>query len=151
MARFADSGAFVRALKYIWAAPASALGVVLALPALLSGARIARQAGVVEITLREESAARGGPRPRLPFRAITFGHVVIAVGADAQRRLRSHERAHVAQYERLGALFLLAYPAESLFQLLRGRRPYLDNRFEREARRLAAASDATGNATIEPP
>jgi hypothetical protein len=44
---------------------------------------------------------------------------------------------HVAQFERWGLLFLLAYPGESLLQLLRGRRPYLDNRFEVEARRLS--------------
>jgi hypothetical protein len=140
----------VRALKVLWAAPASALGLVLALPALLLGARIARHSGVVEVTLRGGSGSTARRR-RLPFHAITFGHVVIAAGAEAQRRLRSHERVHVAQYERLGPLFLLAYPAESLFQLLRGRRPYIDNRFEREARRLAAASDATFNAASEPP
>jgi hypothetical protein len=41
--------------------------------------------------------------------------------SDAQQdRLRVHERAHVAQYEAWGALFLLAYPAECLIQLLRG-------------------------------
>ena len=37
------------------------------------------------------------------------------------------------QYERWGALFGPAYLLSSLVQLVRGRRPYLDNRFEREA------------------
>jgi hypothetical protein len=34
-------------------------------------------------------------------------------------------------------LLLLAYPAESLLQFVLGRRPYEDNRFERQARRRA--------------
>jgi hypothetical protein len=40
----------------------------------------------------------------------------------------------VRQYERWGAFFLLAYPAASLWQLLRGRRAHRDNPFEIEAR-----------------
>ena len=72
------------------------------------------------------------------FSAITFGHVVLAASEQDQNHLRSHERAHVKQYERWGPLFLLAYPAESAMQLLRGRRPYLDNRFEVQAREQAA-------------
>jgi hypothetical protein len=128
-------------LRYIWAAPASAVGLLLASPALLVGAaNIACNSGALEVTLRTRRLrAPHGPR-WLPFAAITFGHVVIAVGSEEQRLLRAHERVHVAQYERLGPLFLLAYPAESLLQLMRGRRPYLDNRFELEARRLSEPS-----------
>ena len=39
----------------------------------------------------------------------------------------------MAQYERWGPLFLLAYPAASAWAWLRGRRPYRDNAFERPA------------------
>jgi hypothetical protein len=40
---------------------------------------------------------------------------------------------HVRQYERWGLLLLPLYVASSLWQLLLGRDPYFDNRFEREA------------------
>jgi hypothetical protein len=40
---------------------------------------------------------------------------------------------HVRQYERWGPLFVPAYLLSSLVELLRGRRPYRDNWFEREA------------------
>ena len=133
-------------IRYIWAAPASAVGLLLASPALLVGAaNIALNRGALEVTLRARSLRASHRSHWLPFAAITFGHVVIAVGPDEQRLLRAHERVHVAQYERLGPLFLLAYPAESLLQLMRGRRPYLDNRFELEARRLSEPSSSTAS------
>ena len=50
---------------------------------------------------------------------------------------RSHERVHVAQYERWGLVFPLAYAASSLQALLRGQNAYRGNRFEKEANRLA--------------
>ena len=46
----------------------------------------------------------------------------------------AHEQAHVRQYERWGVFFFVAYPAASLWQLLRCRRPYIDNWFEVQAR-----------------
>jgi hypothetical protein len=49
-------------------------------------------------------------------------------------RLRTHEHEHVRQYERWGVLFFAAYPLSSLWQLLRGHRPYMDNWFEIQAR-----------------
>jgi hypothetical protein len=119
-------------LKYMWASPASLLGAMLALALLPFGARAALHSGVVEVTLLQ--APRGARRPSLPFVAITLGHVVVAASPQDQAGLRAHERVHVAQFERWGALFLLAYPAESVRQFLLGRRPYLDNRFEVEAR-----------------
>ncbi|AOY02336.1 hypothetical protein BJP62_12370 [Jeongeupia sp. USM3] len=114
---------------YVWAAPCSCLGLVLAVAVLLAGGTLARRAGVLEVALRRDS------RPtRLPFVAITLGHVVVGIDRPTLCRLRAHERVHVGQYERWGALLLLAYPLASLHAWLRGRCPYLDNRFEREAR-----------------
>jgi len=145
------------ALKYLWASPATALGALLGLAAGLLGARLRVHTGVLEVNLgpgRERSAGGSASRSasrlargqasaiaRLPFSAITLGHVVLAVSASAQEALRCHERAHVAQFERWGALLLLAYPAESLLQCLLGRHPYLDNRFE-VAARIAEAQSA---------
>ena len=47
---------------------------------------------------------------------------------------RTHERVHVAQYERWGPFFLPAYVAASLWAFARGGDFYLDNVFERAAR-----------------
>jgi hypothetical protein len=47
---------------------------------------------------------------------------------------------HVRQYERWGVLFFPLYAASSLWQLARGRDPYRDNRFEREAFRLGSGA-----------
>jgi hypothetical protein len=64
--------------------------------------------------------------------------VILGVDRATLAAVRAHEQVHVRQYERWGVLFVPAYLASSAVQLLRGGRPYLDNRFEREAR----ASDA---------
>ena len=122
------------AFKYIWASPASAIGVCAACIAGLIGAELGRVSGVLEVTLAPRGAVLCKAVARLPFAAITFGHIVIARSAQEQAALRQHERVHVTQYELWGALFLVVYPLESLFQLLRGRKPYLDNRFEIAAR-----------------
>lgn len=126
-------------LRYLWAAPVSLLGLLLAATLVLSrgaGRGKARwHSGVLEVS-------GGFPgwllSRRLPFSgpaaAITLGHVVLAQSSAALARTRRHERVHVAQYERWGALFLLAYPLASLWAGLRGKDPYLDNVFEIEAR-----------------
>lgn len=130
-------------LDYAWASPGTALGLALGLLAILGGARWSRQQGVIEVALRPAATARPARR-LLPIVAITFGHVVLGRTAADLARLRAHEHAHVAQFERWGPLFLLAYPLASLLALLRSGRPYYDNCFEVEAR--AVALDATGAA-----
>lgn len=70
------------------------------------------------------------------YRAITFGHVILAVDELDPQTLR-HELAHVAQYERWGPLFIPAYLVESLRARLQGRDAYRDNSFETAARRQA--------------
>ena len=138
------------AVKYLWASPATALGALLGVAAGLLGARLRIHAGVLEVSLGPgRNRVAGGlaarladAAGRLPFSAITLGHVVLAVSQTAQEMLRSHERAHVAQFERWGALLLLAYPAESLLQYLLGRDAYLDNRFEVAARKAETQSVA---------
>lgn len=123
-------------LDYAWASPGTAIGLSLGLLALLGGARWSRQQGVLEVELRP--ALRTRPTRRLlPIVAITFGHVVLGRTAADLERLRAHEHCHVAQYERWGPLFLIAYPLASLLALLRTGRPYHDNCFEVEARAAA--------------
>lgn len=64
---------------------------------------------------------------------MTLGHVVLGCNAQTLQITRRHERVHVAQCERWGPLFIPAYLFASLLALLRGRHPYRDNHFEREA------------------
>ncbi|OYV40991.1 MAG: signal peptide prediction [Thiomonas sp. 20-64-5] len=119
--------------RLLWAAPYSLLGLLIALPACVLGARLQRRDHTLECT--------GGRLARwvlrLPNRhrivAITLGHVILAVNVSAMQQLRAHERVHVRQYEHWGPFFGLAYLLESLWQTLRGRDAYRANRFEREA------------------
>ena len=119
-------------LAYAWAAPYSVVGLVLGVAALLLGARAQAHQGVLEFGggLLGTLLSR---LPGMPFCAITFGHVILGVDRAALSAARAHEQVHVRQYERWGPLFVPAYLLSSLVQLVRGRRPYLDNRFEREA------------------
>jgi hypothetical protein len=71
--------------------------------------------------------------PFFPIGAITFGHIVLGASERQLESSRVHERIHVRQYERWGILFPLLYLASSAGALLRGRRLYADNAFEREA------------------
>ena len=116
--------------RYLWAAPCSAVGLLLSAIALLLGGRASIHAGVLEIALPRFARGTTGR-----FGAITFGHVVLGRSEEALARSRAHEQVHVTQYERWGPLFFLAYPASSLIQLLRGRNPYWFNHFEIQARR----------------
>jgi hypothetical protein len=109
----------------VWAAPASLIGLLLA-PFFKRRRRID---GL--IVCEGASWAR---RLGWPYRAITFGHVVLCVD-ELDESTFKHELVHVAQYERWGPLFLPAYMGASLWCLLRGRHIYRDNPFEKAARR----------------
>ena len=123
---------------YLWAAPCTAVGLVFASFLLVAGAQAAWHRGVLEVSWRARVADCGRLARSLHFRGITFGHVILAVSAEELACLRAHERVHVEQYERWGVLFFPAYGLSSLWQLLRGRRPYVDNHFEVQARRAAS-------------
>ena len=120
-------------LRYLWAAPYTVLGLLLGAIGILFGATARRHHGVIEIY----GGSVGHQLAQLPeplrFSAMTLGHVILAVDRSALGQLRSHERVHVRQYERWGLLFLPAYLLSSLVQLLRGRNPYRENHFERQA------------------
>lgn len=124
-----------RALLIAWAAPCSAIGLCLGAVALLLGGQAQRVAGVLEISLPERGRAGRALAARLPFAAITFGHVVFGVSPGELARLRAHEHVHVRQYEALGPLFLLAYPLASLVAAASGLPAYRGNWFEVQARR----------------
>ena len=124
----------VGVLRYLWASPCTLVGAVAALSVLLCGARARWVRGVLEVS-------GGALAQRLPFDAITLGHVVLARTPRAMVRLRRHERVHVRQCERWGAAFFPAYLAAGAWQWLRGRSAYWDNPFEIEARADAFKAD----------
>ena len=123
----------LRGLAYLWAGPTSLIGLAVALLTVLSGGRVARSHGVLEVW--------GGFAwlllrcTPIGARALTLGHVVLGRNRASLDRSRAHELAHVRQAERWGPLFLPAYVAASLWAFLRGRRYYRDNWFEQDARR----------------
>lgn len=122
--------------RFLWASPCSAIGLVFAAIILLLGGRASRSSNALAFTFREGHAPGRMLVRWLPFRAITLGHVIIAVTRQELDRLRTHELIHVRQYERWGVFFFIAYAASSAWQLLRGRNAYWDNHFEIEARFL---------------
>ena len=124
----------MRVIGYLWALPTTALGLLFIPLALLTGGQARIVTGVIEVhgglvrwLLRHVALPPHGAS------SLTLGHVVLGQDADALDWSRDHERVHVRQAERWGPFFIPAYLLGSLYALLRGRRAYLDNPFEREA------------------
>jgi hypothetical protein len=121
-------------LLYVWAFPGTLLGLVLVPIVLLQDGSARLVDGVLEVHggIVTWLLERG-----LPWvgggAAMTLGHVVIGCDEACLQRTREHERVHVRQYERWGPLFVPLYLLASLVAYLRGRHPYLDNPFERDA------------------
>jgi hypothetical protein len=122
-----------RAVRYLWAAPTTLVGVALAALACALGATPRRVAGTVEVAGGAFEALLARLPARLRFDAITLGHVIVGVDHARLARVRAHEHVHVAQCERWGPLFLPAYLIASLVAWIGGRDPYRGNRFEQEA------------------
>ncbi|MCR5886105.1 signal peptide prediction [Rhizobacter sp. J219] len=120
--------------KMLWAAPCSAIGLLLATIPLALGGKAAWRQGALEVTYRQSQASCGKLARSLPFRGIVFGQVILAVSEEELFRIGPHERVHVEQYERWGPVFFLAYGLSGLGQLLHGRSPYWYNHFEVQAR-----------------
>jgi hypothetical protein len=137
----------LRVGAYLWALPVTLIGILVVLIARSSGGVQQRVDGVLE-------AAGGWPawvlRRGFPFSgsvaAITLGHVVVGVSLAALDATRTHERAHVRQFERWGVLMVVLYPLAGLLAWLRGGNPYIDNVFEREARAAEVAAPTRAKA-----
>ena len=126
-----------RVLRYAWAAPASLPGLAAGVLVLALGGTVRRVDGVLEFAGGAIADCAMRLPERMRFGAITFGHVILGLDTRTLEHCRCHEHVHVAQYERWGVLFFPLYAASSLVQLARGRDPYRDNCFEREAYRRA--------------
>ena len=122
-----------RFLRYLWAGPATLIGLIVAF-ALIRRGRISCVEGVIEAhsPLLERALASLTPLAR-GAEAMTLGHVVLGRNARALEVTRGHERVHVRQYERWGPFFIPLYLAASGWALACGQDPYIDNPFEREA------------------
>jgi hypothetical protein len=125
-----------RLVAYVWAAPTSAIGLLFLIPPLLRISHVHMRivdgvlelhGGIVTRFLRHGTMLRGGAA------AMTLGHVVLGVNQLSLDETRNHERVHVRQVERWGPAFIPAYLVASLIMWMRGRDPYMDNPFEREA------------------
>ena len=134
----------VRGAAYAWAAPYTLVGLVLGLLVILFGGCARMQQGALEFGGGKLGSRLSRLRPPFAFSAITLGHVVLGLDHPTLAAVRAHEQVHVRQYERWGPLFVPAYLLSSLIELLRGRRPYLDNRFEREAYGKTASGRLAG-------
>jgi hypothetical protein len=111
-------------LRYMWAFPVTAIGLLFALAVRGSGGSVRLRDGVVE--------ASGGWARHLvrSGAAMTLGHVILARDAECMDRSRVHELVHVRQYERWGPLLLPVYWLVSAWLRCRGYDPYLDHPFE---------------------
>jgi hypothetical protein len=107
----------------------------LAAAALASGGRARLAGGVLEVSGGVLGPLLSRAIPSFPIGAITLGHVVLGASARELDASRAHERVHVRQYERWGALFPVLYVGSSIAALLTGRHLHAGNRFEREASR----------------
>jgi hypothetical protein len=137
--------ALITIIRYAWPSPATMLGLLLALIAMCLGARSRLVNGVLEVAGGRLSRAFAFLPRFFHFEAITFGHVIIGLDHPLLALVRTHEHVHVRQYERWGALLIPLYLCSSIIQLLRGRDPYLENRFEREAFAKGALPPAGGD------
>jgi hypothetical protein len=124
---------FTTPLRYLWAFPNTAIGLLMVFPSMVFGGRVKQVSGVLEITGR----AVAWVLQHIPFigsiTALTLGHVVLGADEETLARWRSHELIHVRQYERWGPFFIPAYLFSSFAARLKGKDSYLNNRFEAEA------------------
>ncbi len=121
------------ALAILWASPCSLVGLTLGLINIASGGTIQLRGRVLEFEgrllawLLSRAPVIGGAS------AMTLGHTVIARSRADLERTRAHEFVHVQQYERWGPVFIPAYLFWSVWLWSRGKHPYWDNPFDREA------------------
>ncbi|OWK36402.1 hypothetical protein [Fimbriiglobus ruber] len=120
----------MRFFGYLWALPVTVVGLTLALLAFLTGGSVRVRGGVVEAyggfvgrLLKGGWVRRGGA-------AVALGHVILARDSECLERSRTHEMAHVRQYERWGPFLLPAYWLVGGWLWSRGYHPYLDHPFE---------------------
>jgi hypothetical protein len=135
------SDAMSALLRYAWALPATIVALPFVVVAVSAGAAIHFVDGAIEVGGGRAGRAIARLPAPLRFSAMTLGHVILGIDQQTLHSARRHEHVHVRQYERFGVLFFALYAGSSVAQLWRGRHPYFDNCFEREAYSCSAADD----------
>ena len=118
-------------LLYLWASPASLIGVTVGLLGLVTGGAVQVRRGVLEF--HGGAVTWSLSRMWIRARAMTLGHTILGRSVHDLNVTRDHEHVHVKQYERWGPFFIPAYLLCSLVLWFQRRNPYLDNPFEVEA------------------
>jgi hypothetical protein len=136
--------ALLRLPRYVWAAPCSAAGLVIAFFAVLMGAKAGVRNGTLQVVGGRLATGLARLPTRLRILAFTNGHVIYAISQEVLDAYRAHELVHVRQYERWGPLFPLLYLGSSLVQRAKGRDPYFANWFEQEAHKADGTSLDSG-------
>jgi hypothetical protein len=127
----------LRLILYTWASPTTLVGLIAGALTLCSGGWVQRRRGALEF--------HGGFSrwfaDKYGFSAMTLGHVIIGRDPWCLAICRDHEHAHVRQVEKWGVAFIPAYLLASLLAWWQGGHYYLDNWFERDARRACGEFD----------
>ncbi len=124
----------MKLLGILWAAPISLVALLVAIPLSLGRATLRYRLGAIDCSGPSVARALTWLPTRGRVDAITIGHVVFSRDEQTAKTWCEHERIHVGQYERWGIFFPLAYVIASIAAWARGKCPYRDNTFEREAR-----------------
>jgi hypothetical protein len=117
----------------LWAAPNTLLGLLAGAVVLVLGGRLQWVRGAAEFSGGVVGLVAGSLPRSIRFSAVTLGHVIVGISEAELSAARDHEHVHVRQYELWGPFFLFAYTGSSIWQVARGRSPYRDNFFERQA------------------
>jgi hypothetical protein len=120
----------MRLVGYLWAFPVTAVGLLLALIAALSGGSVGLREGIVEGTGGLVGSLLRGNRFWWGGAAMALGHVILARDADCLDQSRKHEVYHVHQFEWWGPLLIPVYWLVALWLWFRGYHPYLDHPLE---------------------
>lgn len=121
----------LRLWYYVWASPASFIGLAVGALGLVTGGHVQRERGCLEFYggFVDWALRRLINNPA----AMTLGHTILGRSTEDLAWARDHEHVHVRQYQRWGPFFIPAYLLCSLVLWLRGKNPYFDNPFEVEA------------------
>jgi hypothetical protein len=124
---------FTTTLKILWASPWSLLGLFVGGLGLATGGRVRRTGRVLEFWGGAVTTFLRVFPLVSNVSAVTFGHTILGRSQPDLENCRTHELVHVRQYERWGPMFVPAYVFFWVVLWLRGRNPYFDNPFERQA------------------
>ena len=124
-----------RCLLYLWPLPNTLIGLLIGAFPFLGSRTITVKRGTIGIygpamkRLLLLAPIPGGAA------AITLGHTILAADEFCFENSFEHEWIHVKQYLWWGPFFIPAYLLNSLWHWIVGDRMYLDNDFERQARK----------------